>query len=79
MIEITNGTKDEQTITVKDRMPIPTDDKIKLEVKNIEPREKTRDKDNLLTWEITVPAGATVPITVDYALSYPSGEEIEYR
>lgn len=78
-IDITNGTKEEQTVTVKDRMPIPTDEKIKLEVKNINPPAKTRDKDNLLTWEITLPAGATVPITVDYALSYPSGEEIEYR
>ena len=78
-LEVTNGTKDEQVITVKDRLPIPTDDKIKLDVKRIEPREKERDKENRLTWEITVPAGATVPIIVDYTLSYPSGEELLYK
>ncbi|MBQ3458297.1 MAG: DUF4139 domain-containing protein, partial [Synergistaceae bacterium] len=78
-LEVTNGTKDEQVITVKDRLPIPTDDKIKLDVKRIEPREKERDKENRLTWEITVPAGATIPIIVDYTLSYPSGEELLYK
>lgn len=78
-IDVTNGTKDDQTIIVKDRLPIPTDDKIKLDVKRIEPKEKERDKENRLTWEINVPAGATVPIIVDYTLSYPSGEELQYR
>ncbi|MBQ6972247.1 MAG: DUF4139 domain-containing protein [Synergistaceae bacterium] len=78
-LEITNGTKDEQTVIVRDRLPIPTDDKIKLEVKRIEPKEKERDKENRLTWEITIPAGATVPIVVDYTLSYPSGEELQYK
>ena len=78
-LEITNGTSEERVITVKDRLPIPTDEKIKLEVKRIEPKEKERDRENRLTWEITVPAGATVPIIVDYTLSYPSGEELQYR
>ncbi|MBQ7560005.1 MAG: DUF4139 domain-containing protein [Synergistaceae bacterium] len=78
-LEITNGTSDERVITVKDRLPIPTDEKIKLDIKRIEPKEKERDRENRLTWEITVPAGATVPIIVDYTLSYPSGEELQYR
>ncbi len=78
-LEITNGTKKEQVITVRDRLPIPTDEKIKIDVKRIEPKEKERDKENRLTWEITVPSGATVPIIVDYTLSYPSGEELEYK
>lgn len=78
-LEITNGTKFEQVIKVRDRLPIPTDEKIKLDVKRIDPKEKERDKENRLTWEITVPSGATVPIIVDYTLSYPSGEELLYR
>ena len=78
-IEITNGTKDDQTVIVKDRLPIPIDDKIKIDIKRIEPKERERDKENRLTWEITIPAGATVPIIVDYTLSYPSGEELQYR
>ena len=78
-LEITNGTQSEKVITVKDRLPIPTDEKIKLDVKRIEPKETERDRENRLTWEITVPAGATVPIIVDYTLSYPSGEELLYK
>ena len=78
-LEITNGTQKERVITLKDRLPIPTDEKIKLEVNKIEPKEKERTKENILTWEISVPAGATVPIIVDYKLSYPSGEELLYK
>lgn len=78
-LEITNGTKEEKTITVKDRLPIPVDDKVKLDVKRIEPKEKERDAENRLTWELEVPAGGTVQIIVDYALNYPSGEELQYK
>ena len=78
-LEITNGSSTEKIITVKDRLPIPTDEKIKLDVKKIDPKEKERDRENRLTWEITVPGGQTVPIIVDYSLSYPSGEELQYK
>lgn len=78
-LEITNGTKSDKLITVRDRLPIPTDEKIKLDVKRIEPKEKSKDTENRYTWEITVPAGKTETIIVDYSLSYPSGEELQYR
>ena len=78
-LEITNGTKEEQTVTVRDRLPVPTDDKIKLDVKRIEPKQTERDAENRLTWELTIPAGATIPVIVDYSLSYPSGEELQYK
>lgn len=78
-LEITNGTKDDKRITIRDRLPVPTDEKIKLDVKRIEPKQKERDPENRLTWEFTIPAGGTVPIIVDYTLSYPSGEELEYK
>lgn len=78
-LEVTNGMKEEKTITVRDRLPIPTDEKITLEVKRIEPQPKERDKENRLTWELSVKPGETAKITVDYSLSYPSGEELQYR
>ena len=64
---------------MRDRLPIPTDDKVKLEVKRIDPAPAERDPENRLTWELSVKAGETVEIVVDYALSYPSGEELLYR
>ena len=78
-LEITNGTNTDRFITVRDRLPIPTDEKIKLDIKRITPAQKERDPENRLTWELTVPAGKTETIIVDYTLSYPSGEELQYK
>ena len=78
-LEITNGTNTDRFITVRDRLPIPTDEKIKLDIKRIAPAQKERDPENRLTWELTVPAGKTETIIVDYTLSYPSGEELQYK
>ncbi len=77
-LSITNGTRESRLVTVRDRLPIPTDEKIKLEVKRIEPAQKAKDDENRYTWEVEVPAGKTVNIIVDYTLSYPSGEELRY-
>lgn len=77
-LEITNGTKEDRTVTIRDRLPIPTDEKIKLDIKRIEPAQKDKDKENRFTWEINIPAGSTQNIIVDYTLSYPSGEELRY-
>ena len=78
-LEITNGTKEDKLITIRDRLPIPTDDAIKLNIKRIEPAQKEKDSQNRLTWELNVPAGKTSTIIVDYTLSYPSGEELLYK
>ncbi len=78
-LEITNGTKSDRVITIRDRLPIPTDERIKLDVKHIDPKEKDKDRENRYTWELNIPAGRTETIIVDYSLSYPSGEELEYR
>ena len=77
-LAITNGTSESRLITVRDRLPVPTDEKIKLEVKRIEPAPKEKDANNRYTWVAEVPAGGTVSIIVDYTLSYPSGEELRY-
>ena len=78
-LEVTNGMKEEKTVTIRDRLPIPTDEKIRLEVRRIDPQPRERDKENRLTWELPVKPGETVKIVVDYTLSYPSGEELQYR
>ena len=78
-LEVTNGTKTDKLITIRDRLPIPTDEKIKLDIKRIEPAQKEKDAENRLTWELEVPAGKTETIIVDYTLSYPSGEELQYK
>ncbi|MCR4818766.1 MAG: DUF4139 domain-containing protein [Fretibacterium sp.] len=78
-LEVVNGFGETKTITVRDRLPIPTDDKVKLEVSRIEPQPKEQDKENRLTWELELKPHETAKIVVDYTLSYPSGEELQYR
>ena len=78
-LKITNSMNEAKTVTVQDRLPIPTDDKIKLEVKSIKPEPKERDKENRLTWELELKPKETAEIIVDYSLNYPSGEELQYR
>lgn len=78
-LEITNGTQEDKTVKIHDRLPVPTDDKIKLNINSIEPKQTEKDNENRLTWELNIPAGETSTIIVDYTLSYPSGEELLYK
>jgi hypothetical protein len=75
-IEITSGMDEEREITVLDRIPIPTDDRITLEVKSIDPEPAERDKENRLTWKLSVKPGETRKISVEYTLRYPGDETI---
>jgi hypothetical protein len=79
IIEITNAMDTERKITVRDRMPIPTTDKITLEVKLIDPLPAERDKENRLTWDISLKPGETKKITVEYALKYSGDGEISFN
>ncbi len=78
-LEIVNGFGEAKTITVRDRLPIPTDEKVKLEISRIEPQPKEQDKENRLTWELELKPHVTAKLVVDYTLSSPSGEELQYR
>lgn len=77
-IEVTNGLPEEREIIVRDRIPIPTDDRVKINVRRIEPTPE-RDDENRLTWKISLRPGETAKIVVDYEISYPSGKELRYR
>ena len=77
-LKITNSTNEARKIIVRDRLPIPTDDKIKLDVKRINPEPKERDRENKLMWEIELKAGETKDIFVEYTLSYPTNEELQF-
>ena len=77
-LKITNGMNDDRHVIIRDRLPVPTDDRIKLEVKRINPEPKERDRENKLTWEVDLKAGETKTILVDYTLSYPSNEDLQF-
>lgn len=78
-LEVSSGLETEREVVVRDRLPIPVDDKIKLEVKKIEPEPTERDRANCLTWKLPLKPGETRKIVVEYTLTYPSSETLEYR
>lgn len=78
-LEVASGMDSEREVTVRDRLPIPVDEKIKLEVLKIDPEPTERDAENRLSWKLSVKPGETRKIVVEYTLSYPSGETLEYR
>ncbi|MDR1943723.1 MAG: DUF4139 domain-containing protein [Synergistaceae bacterium] len=78
-LEITSAMENEREVTVRDRIPIPTTDKIVLEVKKIDPAPDERDNENRLLWRIKLKPGETKKITVEYTLRFPGDETLEYR
>ena len=78
-LEVSSGMDSEQEVTVRDRLPIPVDEKIKLEVLKIDPEPTERDAENRLSWKLSIKPGEIRKIVVEYTLSYPSGETLEYR
>ena len=78
-LEVSSGMDSEREVTVRDRLPIPVDEKIKLEVLKIDPEPTERDAENRLSWKLSIKPGEIRKIVVEYTLSYPSGETLEYR
>ena len=78
-IEVTNNMDTEREIKVRDRLPLPADDKIRLEDVKITPAPALRDNENRLTWELKLKPGETGKITVEYTLRYPAEETLIYR
>jgi uncharacterized protein (TIGR02231 family) len=77
-LEITNGMETAREVTVIDRIPFPTVDKVTIEVKKTDPKPDERDKENKLTWKVNLAPGETKKITVEYTIKYPGDETLEY-
>jgi uncharacterized protein (TIGR02231 family) len=78
-IEVSNNMDAEREVEVRDRLPLPADDKISLEAVKIDPAPAARDKENRLTWKLMLKPGETKKISVEYTLRYPGDETLMYR
>ncbi|MDR3264588.1 MAG: DUF4139 domain-containing protein [Synergistaceae bacterium] len=78
-LEITSTMETEREITIRDRIPVSTTDKVVPEVKKIDPEPTERDRENRLLWKMNIRPGETKKITVEYTLRYPGDEDLEYR
>ncbi|MDR1483170.1 MAG: DUF4139 domain-containing protein [Synergistaceae bacterium] len=77
-LEVANGTDTEREITVIDRAPVSTVDKVTVTLDETDPKAE-RDDEGILTWKLTLAPGETKKITVRYTIKYPGGETLDYN
>jgi len=78
-IEITNGLEKKITVILKDRIPVSAQEKISVETMKIEPRPDEQDKENILSWKITLAPGEKKKTEVLFRLGYPADETVVFR
>jgi hypothetical protein len=74
VIRVSNGLERDVRVTLKDRVPVPADDSIRVSHRSSVPED--RAEDGILTWLLTVPAGGSREVTVEYTVTYPKGREV---
>ncbi|MCL2010599.1 MAG: DUF4139 domain-containing protein [Synergistaceae bacterium] len=77
-IEVTNNMDAGREIEVRDRLPLPADDRIRIEDIKLDPAPALRDDENRLTWKLLLKPGETGKISVEYTLRYPGDETLAY-
>jgi hypothetical protein len=77
-IEVTNSMDMELEVEVRDRLPLPAEDKITIENVKLTPAPELRDKENRLSWKLRLKPGEVGKIDVEYTLRYPSDETLVY-
>lgn len=78
-IRVTNGLNRNATVTVKDRIPVSVQEKIRIEGIEITPEPAERDDRGLLTWRLELEPGQTGEATVRYRIAYPGDREITFQ
>jgi uncharacterized protein (TIGR02231 family) len=70
-IKLENFKKQPVKLTLKDQLPLPYHEDIKVAVNRIEPQANETDKQNFLIWNLTLAPGETKTITLDFQVEYP--------
>jgi uncharacterized protein (TIGR02231 family) len=70
-IELGNLRDTPQTIYVRDQLPVPRDEQIRVKLEEAEPRPQEYTHLNLLEWKMTVAPGAKPVIHFSFSVDYP--------
>lgn len=76
---VTNGLDRTAEVTVRDRIPVSVQDKIKIENIEISLQPTERDDEGLLTWKLALAPGESTKVTVRYRVTYPSDKDITFE
>ncbi len=75
-IQIENFKKQSIKLKLKDQLPLPRHEDIKIKKIKIEPQADDTDKQNFLTWNLELSPGEKKTITLDFQVEYPKGKII---
>ena len=79
IITVSNGLAEAVTLKVKDRIPVPANEAIKVQDVALSPEPAERDEKGFLTWEVKLEKGQSSQISVKYTVTYPSDKELIFR
>ena len=75
-ITLENFKKKSVKLTLKDQLPLPYHEDIKTNINQIEPQPDKTDKQNFLTWNLTLAPAEKKTIILDFQVEYPKGKVI---
>ncbi|MCK4762142.1 MAG: mucoidy inhibitor MuiA family protein [Candidatus Aminicenantes bacterium] len=76
-IKLENHTGIEQTITVRDQVPVARHEDIKVKLDSADPKVKEQDGLNRLKWEVKVPDKGKKTIRYEFFIEYPRDMRIQ--
>lgn len=79
MITVTNGLDRPLEIVVRDRLPVPAKEEIKIENVSIDPEPSEKDDKGILTWRLEMKGGETKRLNVMYTISFKGGKDLIFR
>ncbi|HBG14666.1 MAG TPA: hypothetical protein DDW96_05020, partial [Synergistaceae bacterium] len=79
IITVSNGLAEAVTLKVKDRIPVPANEAIKVQDVALSPEPAERDEKGFLTWDVKLEKGQSSQIRVKYTVTYPSDKELIFR
>ena len=75
-ITLENFKKKSIKLTLKDQLPLPYHEDIKTNINRIEPQPDKTNKQNFLTWNLTLAPAEKKTIILDFQVEYPKGKVI---
>ncbi|GAC1484859.1 MAG: hypothetical protein NVS2B12_39730 [Ktedonobacteraceae bacterium] len=75
-ITVHNYTSTPRKIVVRDRLPVPQHERIKVRVLSVTPQPTERTKLEVLTWEFTLPADEEQNIEYRFVIEHPQGLKV---
>jgi hypothetical protein len=79
VLSVTNGMGTPTAVSLLDRVPVPAQEKIRIEILTLDPKPSKQDDRGILTWDLKLAPGESRKLTVKYRLTYPADQQVIFR